>query len=145
MLPLDSFLPYLLNRAGSRIATAFGEEVRPLGATLQMWRVLAALRERGGQRMSELAGTTSIEVSTLTRLVDGMERKRLVVRRRDAMDARVVLLQATPAGRRLTQKLLPIAERYEKVALRGFSDAEAELLKTALRRLFDNMEGLRKG
>ena len=44
MGPLDTYLPYLLNRAGARIAAAFGEEMRPLGASLQMWRVLAALR-----------------------------------------------------------------------------------------------------
>ena len=49
MGPLGSYLPYLLNRAGVRIATSFGEAVRPLGATLQIWRVLAALRERDEQ------------------------------------------------------------------------------------------------
>ena len=144
MGPLDGYLPYLLNRAGARIATAFGEEVRPLGATLQTWRVLAALRERDGRRMGDLSETTSIEVSTLTRLVDNMENEGLVARRRDAADARAVTLHATPAGRRMTRMILPIAERYEKVALQGFSEAEATVLKTALRRLFDNMDGLRR-
>jgi DNA-binding MarR family transcriptional regulator len=144
MNELDNYLPYLLNRAGSRIATAFGEDVRPLGATLQMWRVLAALRARDGRRMSDLGHVTSIEVSTLTRLVDGMEKKGLVIRRRKAADARVVTLDLTPAGRAMTRKILPIAERYEKVALEGFSQAEAATLKTALRRLFDNMDGLRQ-
>jgi DNA-binding MarR family transcriptional regulator len=144
MGPLDDYLPYLLNRAGARIATAFSEEVRPLGATLQTWRVLAALHERDGRRMGDLSETTSIEVSTLTRLVDGMEKKGLVARRRDAADARAVTLHATPAGRRMTRIILPIAARYEKVALLGFSEAEATVLKTALRRLFDNMDGLRK-
>jgi len=144
MGPLDGYLPYLLNRAGARIATAFSEEVRPLGATLQTWRVLAALHERDGRRMGDLSETTSIEVSTLTRLVDNMEKKGLVARRRDAADARAVTLHAAPAGRRMTRIILPIAERYEKVALEGFSAAEATVLKTALRRLFDNMDGLRK-
>jgi MarR family transcriptional regulator, organic hydroperoxide resistance regulator len=139
---LDSYLPYLLNRAGARIATAFGEEMRPLGATLQMWRVLAALRERGGLRMGDLSDTTSIEVSTLTRLVDAMEKKKLVVRRRAPRDARVVTLHATPAGRRLTERIVPIAERYEDAALAGFSAADAERLKAALRRLYANMEAL---
>ncbi|WP_395713791.1 MarR family winged helix-turn-helix transcriptional regulator [Reyranella sp.] len=139
---LDSYLPYLLNRAGNRIATAFGEEVRPLGATLQMWRVLAALRERDGRRMGDLSATTSIEVSTLTRLVDTMETKGLVARRRAADDARAIVLQVTPAGRRLTQRIVPIAERYEQVALAGFSPAEAERLKAALRRLYSNMDKL---
>ncbi len=142
MGPLDGYLPYLLNRVGARIAAAFSEEIRPLGATLQTWRVLAALHERDGRRMGDLSETTSIEVSTLTRLVDNMEGKELVSRRRDAADARAVTLHATPAGRRMTRLILPIAERYEKVALLGFSEAEAKVLKTALRRLFDNMDGL---
>ncbi|MFI4999908.1 MAG: MarR family winged helix-turn-helix transcriptional regulator [Reyranellales bacterium] len=142
MGPLDSYLPYLLNRAGARIAEAFGKEVKPLGATLQMWRVLAALRERDGRPMGDLSQTTSIEVSTLTRLVDGMETKGLVNRRRAASDARVVALQVTAAGRRLTKRILPIAKRYEQVALKGFGPREAETLKAALRRLYANMEDL---
>ena len=144
MDPLDSYLPYLLNRAGARIASAFSEEVRPLGATLQMWRVLAALREGDGRRMGDLSETTSIEVSTLTRLVDNMEKKGLVARRRDAGDARVVALHVTPAGRRLTQRITPIAERYESVALAGFTAAEADILKAALRRLYRNMADLER-
>jgi DNA-binding MarR family transcriptional regulator len=144
MGPLDSYLPYLLNRAGARIATAFGEEVRPLGATLQVWRVLAALRERDGRRMGDLSATTSIEVSTLTRLVDSMEKKGLVARRRDPQDSRVVLLYVAPSGKQLTRRILPIAERYEKVALKGFTAGEADVLKRALRRLYDNMDELER-
>jgi DNA-binding MarR family transcriptional regulator len=144
MGPLDSYLPYLLNRAGARIAASFSEEVRPLGATLQMWRVLAALREQDGRRMGDLSKTTSIEVSTLTRLVDTMEKKGLVARRRDAADARVVALHVTPAGRRLTQRITPIAERYERVALAGFTAVETDTLKATLRRLYINMEALER-
>ena len=144
MGPLASYLPYLLNRAGARIATAFSEEVRPLGATLQIWRVLAALREQDGRRMGDLSDTTSIEVSTLTRLVDNMEQKGLVIRRRDEGDARAILLHVAPAGRRLTQRIVPIAERYEAVALRGFTVDEAAVLKTALRRLYANMDRLKE-
>ena len=144
MEPLQSYLPYLLNRAGARIANAFGEEMRPLGASLQIWRVLAALREQDGRRMGDLSDTTSIEVSTLTRLVDNMEKKGLVARRRDADDARAILLHVAPAGRRLTQRIVPIAERYEAVALKGFTAGEADVLKRALRRLYDNMDELER-
>jgi DNA-binding MarR family transcriptional regulator len=142
MGPLDGYLPYLLNRAGARIASAFGEEMRGLGTSLQAWRVLAALREKDGRRMGDLSTTTSIEVSTLTRLVDNMEKNGLVTRRRDANDTRAVLLHVTAAGRRLTRRILPIAERYEAVALKGFGAAEAETLKAALRRLYANMDDL---
>jgi len=140
--PLEAYLPYLLNRAGVRIADAFSREIRPLGATLQMWRVLAALRELDGRRMGDLSATTSIEVSTLTRLVDGMEKRKLVARRRDRADARAIVLHATAAGRSLTRRILPIAERYEKVALQGFDAGESKRLKAALRRLYANAEKL---
>jgi DNA-binding MarR family transcriptional regulator len=142
--PLEAYLPYLLNRAGARIADAFSRDVRPLGATLQMWRVLAALRERNASRMGDLSAMTSIDVSTLTRLVDSMEKRKLVVRRSDPADARAIVLHATAAGQRLTRRILPIAERYEKLALRGFSAREAEQLKAALRRLYANARNLNK-
>ena len=142
MGPLEQYLPYLLNRAGARIAAAFNTEMRQVGASLQIWRVLAALREKDGRRMGDLSKTTSIEVSTLTRLVDNMEKDGLVVRRRDSDDARAVSLHVTPSGRRLTQRIVPIAERYEAVALEGFTPGEAAVLKKALRRLYDNMDAL---
>ena len=142
MGPLDRYLPYLLNRAGARIASAFNDEMRRLGTSLQAWRVLAALREKDGRRMGDLSATTSIEVSTLTRLVDNMEKEGLLARRRDASDTRAVLVQVTPAGKQLTRRIVPIAERYEKVALKGFGGAEAEALKAALRRLYANMDDL---
>ena len=142
MGPLEQFLPYLLNRAGARIAAAFNAEMRQIGASLQVWRVLAALREKDGRRMGDLSETTSIEVSTLTRLVDNMEKDGLVVRRRDSGDARAIALHVTASGRRLTQRIVPIAERYEGVALKGFTAGEVAVLKKALRRLYENMDAL---
>lgn len=142
MGPLEQYLPYLLNRAGARIAGAFNAEMRQIGASLQVWRVLAALREQDGRRMGDLSKTTSIEVSTLTRLVDNMEKDGLVARRRDSGDARAISLHVTASGRRLTQRIVPIAERYEAVALKGFTAGETEVLRKALRRLYDNMDAL---
>lgn len=142
MLPLDDYVPYLLNRAGARIAQSFAEEMRALGTTLQAWRVLAALCDRDAQRVSELSAHTSIEISTLSRVLDGMQKQGLVARRRAPGDGRVVTLHVTAAGRRLTDRIIPIAERYERVAVAGLSAAETGTLKRLLRRLYANMDGL---
>ncbi len=142
MLPLDNYIPYLLNRAGARIAQSFSDEMRALGTTLQAWRVLAALRDRDGQRVSELSDRTSIEISTLSRVLDGMEKQSLITRQRVSDDGRVVTLHVAPAGRRLTDRIIPIAERYERVAITGLSGSETETLKRLLRRVYANMDGL---
>jgi DNA-binding MarR family transcriptional regulator len=138
-LRLDGYLPYLINRAGISMAGHFGVVLRRAGVSLQDWRVLAALRERGGLRLTELAARTSIEISTLSRLVAGMEAAGLVSRERDSDDARAIAIRLTAAGDGLAARLTPAAEDLERTALAGFSEAEASLLKAQLERLYGNL------
>jgi len=141
-LDLTDYLPYLLNRAGTRIATAFTQEARRHGLSLQMWRVLAALNQRDGQMVGELADITSIEISTLSRVLDQMQNKRLILRRRDSADQRSVTIHRTAAGIAVTKKLLPTAAHYQTVALAGFDAREGAELKKMLKRVFANLDAL---
>lgn len=137
---LTDFLPYLVNRLGVGFVERFALALRPHDLSIQAWRVMAALDHRDGQRVSDLAATTSIDVSTLSRLVGGMQRQGLVERRRpDLGDARVVTVHATPRGRRLVAELLPEARRLEADALAGFAPGEAEQLKALLIRAYGNL------
>lgn len=138
-LELAEYLPYLLNRAGSRIAASFSEAVREYGITLPIWRVLAALHHREGQRMGELAQTTAIELSTLSRIVGTLVQRGLAERERPESNARTVTVRRTAEGRDLTNRVIPLAMHYEAVALAGFSAEEAAVLKTMLRRVYANM------
>lgn len=140
---ITRYLPYLVNRVGARLATAFSDAIRQHGITLQMWRVLAALDHEDSQRIGALAAATSIDVSTLSRLIGAMERKGLVTRERgNGGDARVVTVMATDSAKAITRSLIPMAERYEAVALDDFSAAEIETLKTMLVRIYENTEAI---
>jgi len=142
LFTLAQYFPYLLNRAGARIAAAFSSEITAFGVSLQTWRVLAALLDATALKMGEIAHLTTIEVSTLTRIVDGMEAQGLVRRRRDPADARAVWVEATAKGRATARKIVPLALRYEAIALEGFSAAEQAQLKALLMRVFANMDRL---
>jgi DNA-binding MarR family transcriptional regulator len=142
MFDLGQYLPYLVNRAGVRLAVAFDRDIRAHGVAVQEWRVLAALVQDGGQRLSDLAVQTSIDLSTLSRLVGRMEAAELVTRSRAAGDKRSVLVAATARGKRTTRAILPTAERYERIALAGFAADEAALLKRLLERVYANLDGL---
>ena len=142
MFNLASFLPYLINRAGVRLAVAFARKIARLGVSLQEWRVLAALAAHEPQRLSGLAGLTSIDVSTLSRLVARMSHSGLVARARANGDGRAVRLSLTPRGRRTTRAIVPTAHRYERVALHGIPPREAARLKRLLVRVYANLERL---
>lgn len=142
MFDLGRYLPYLINRAGVRLAVSFGRQLRPRRVGIQEWRVLAALGAHGSQRLSDLAALTSIDLSTLSRLVGRMGTAGLVERTRVAGDRREVRVRLSPRGRRATQGIIPLARRYEKIALAGFSTAEAKALRDLLVRVYANLDRL---
>ncbi|HJS33281.1 MAG TPA: MarR family transcriptional regulator [Alphaproteobacteria bacterium] len=142
MFDLARYLPYLINRTGAKLALAFAGELARFGVTLQEWRVLAALAQNDGQRLSDLATLTSIDVSTLSRLVQRMRRKGLVARARANGDGRAVRLTLTEAGRRRTRAIIPEARRYEQLAIGRITPGEAARLKRLLVRVYANLEAM---
>ncbi|MCY4190638.1 MAG: MarR family winged helix-turn-helix transcriptional regulator [Rhodospirillaceae bacterium] len=138
---LTVYLPFLVNRTGVRLASAFSQAIRHHGISLQMWRVLAALHHQDDLRISDLSSLTSIDISTLSRLVGNLEKLDLVARRRNNdEDARVVTVERTAKGRAMTEVIIPVAQHYEVVALAGFSRQEARTLKMMLARVHANLD-----
>lgn len=137
-------MPYLLNRAGVRIGDAFSVELAQFNVTLPMWRVLGSLLHEDGQRMTNLAEHTSIDISTLSRLVASLEKKHLVERVPSAEDRRSVTVALSKGGRDLAGRIAPLADLYERIALANIPPDEAALLKRHLRQIFINISSLGK-
>ena len=101
-LDLGDYLPYLVNRVGTIIADQFGAEALARhGLSIAEWRVLAVLASNGGQRQIDLADLTSIEASTLSRLVTRLVRMGLVTRTRSANSNREVVVKLSAKGQSL--------------------------------------------
>jgi MarR family 2-MHQ and catechol resistance regulon transcriptional repressor len=75
------------------------------GLTITQCYVLEILLRRGPITLNELAAEMYLDKSTLSRVVDGLERKRAVRRVSNPGDGRSTLIEATRAG----------AQRYRRV------------------------------
>jgi MarR family transcriptional regulator, organic hydroperoxide resistance regulator len=139
---LTDSLPYLLNRVGVRMGELFSRRIAGTGVTLPMYRVMAALWEIGDQRLADLAAMTSIEVSTLSRLIGTMKRKGLVSRKRLEDNARTVAINLTARGRTLVEELIPIAEHFEEVAVQGFQKDGLAGLKATLSQIYVSLASI---
>jgi DNA-binding MarR family transcriptional regulator len=140
-LALGDYLPYLVNRVGTIIAEQFSAEaLASHGLSIAMWRVLAALSANGDQRQIDLADLTSIEASTLSRLVTRLMRMGLVTRARSTSSNREVDVKLSAKGNALVAQLIPIALDYETAAGAGLSAQELAVLKRCLRQVFKNMK-----
>ena len=146
-LDLDNYLPYLINRVGVALvaATYTAETLAPHGLSLAMWRVLAALSNNGEQRQIDLVDMTSIDASTMSRLVTRLVRIGLVTRAARRPSSREVVVALSPKGRAQVESLIPIAKSLEKIASAGLSAKEQAVVKRALRRMYANLtDGRRK-
>lgn len=102
----------------------------------QLW-LLAELFERPGSRVKDLAASMALHQSTVSNLLEALSRRKLLVRKRDEVDQRVVRVFLSAAGERLVRKapgpargVLPDAlEALPPAALRRLDQSVAALLK----------------
>ena len=70
-----------------------------------------------------------------------MERRKLIVRRRNGDDQRKVDINLTSHGRSLKAQLLPYGVTINRKATRGMSAGEVDQLRDLLARVIRNLEG----
>jgi MarR family transcriptional regulator, organic hydroperoxide resistance regulator len=139
-LDLGNYLPYLLNRVGFALVESFtADALKANHLSIDMWRVLAALSNNGAQRQVDLSGMTSIDASTMSRLVSRLVRMGLVTRSRSQKSSREVVVELTARGRSLVRRLIPIAKRLEQTASANVAAKDMAVVKRVLRRFYDNL------
>ena len=138
---LDEFIPYVMYRITNRMNMDLQDCLRPLKINVSRWRVLCALHAKDGRNMSELCTFTMMEQSSVSRVIDSMEKEKLVIRKLQKKDNRYVLVHLTKKGRETFAKASVPAFSREDKALEGFSDDNRKQLLDLLNRVLENIQG----
>ena len=93
-----------LHSAAIHLLRRLRVEDKAIGLTGPRASALSVIVFRGPLAMGALADAEQVRRPTITRLVDGLERRGLVRRMTDPADGRVQLVEATAAGKRLLQR-----------------------------------------
>jgi len=143
-LDLDNYLPYLLNRVGFAMVDSFtAEALKDNGLSIDMWRVLAALSNADELRQVDLSTKTSIDASTMSRIVSRLVHMGLVTRSRSKTSSREVLVALSPKGGTLVQRLIPVAHQLEDTTAADLPAKDLAVVKRALRHFYDNLVKVR--
>ncbi|MFE6508646.1 MarR family winged helix-turn-helix transcriptional regulator [Nocardioides sp. NPDC057767] len=106
----------LLARAQRRIERALAEAYADFDLTAEQWRILSVLLDQPGQTMSRLADGAALPAGTLTRHVDRLAERGLVLRKVHAEDKRRAVVALSPVGAsvareiRARQQIEPVAD-----------------------------------
>lgn len=98
------------------------------------------LDELGDMTIGELSNKMYLAFSTTTDLIDRMEKNDLVVRARDTRDRRVVRVHLLEKGEQIITEVVVKRQRYLKDVVKGFDDAEIEVLAKLLSRMYQEMK-----
>lgn len=120
-------------RSEQQLATALAGE----NVTLHEWAVLRTLHD-GPAAPSEVAERTGLTRGAITKLVDRLRVRRMVVRAAGgSADRRRQTLALTGAGARLVARVAVLADASDAALVAGLDAADRERLATLLRRLVE--------
>jgi len=107
-------------------------------------RILFCLWRYAGASMHELAAALSLDISTLSLMLDRLEEKGLVRRVPSVTDKRKTLVFATDSQAELREHYEQVIGEMQEVFYRGFSEAEIDLAEAFLERIYHNLSSMDK-
>ena len=107
---------------------------------LDHWRVLIHIWSYEGLCQNELSLNADKNQTYITRILDLLESRHLVVRIPHQMDRRAKQLYLTPQGRKLMQQLIEVAQKTLGEALEGIDQNDYEICHRVLARVQTNLK-----
>lgn len=111
------------------------QAIAPLDLDGRQYGALALLSHRGPCSQQELADALYVDRSTMVALVDDLEARSLLKRRRSPSDRRAYAIELTAAGTRLQRSAQALLERCERDFLASLGTDEQQQLGSLLQRL----------
>ena len=108
--------------------------------TIEQWSVLYHLWKVDGMSQQELCQATFRDKPSITRLVDNLEKQKIVKRMADKTDRRKNKIFLTAEGKSLQQKTMEQANITLNEALEGVEDEYVEVAKQVLQIVYNNLK-----
>ena len=135
---------FLLAQIGAHAATQFGEKLKGLQLTRPHAGILRLIGLTPGLSQQELARRLAILPSQLVALLDELEKRGLIERRRDATDRRTYALHLTKSGRDVAERMGRIAREHDDAVCAALDIHERQQLNALLGRIAEQ-QGLTPG
>jgi DNA-binding MarR family transcriptional regulator len=110
-----------------------------LEITIEQWSVLYHLWKQDGLSQQELCNRTFRDKPSITRLLDNLEKQKLVKRMPSKDDRRINLVCLTEPAKLLQDKTIELANQTMDEALVGVGKNEIEIVKQVFQKVFDNL------
>ena len=133
---------FITGMASTAVARRLQKNFKQAGIeiTIEQWSVLYHLWKQDGLSQQELCKQSFRDKPSITRLVDNLEKMKLVQRVASKHDRRINLIFLTEACKKLQDETMNMASQTLNEALEGVSNVEIETCKAVLQKVYDNLK-----
>lgn len=132
---LETRASFLVSQLGLQSAQRFTAALAPLGITPNRFGVLVHLARQEGRTQQELATALGLHRNSMVGMIDDLEERGLVERRRHPDDRRAYAIHLTPAAHAVLEVGDRLADEQEEAMLAPLDAGERAALVATLTRL----------
>lgn len=110
-----------------------------LDITTEQWTILACLWKEDKVTQQTLSNITLKDKPSITRLIDNLEKRRLVTRVSDISDRRINLIHLTSAGEALQAKATDIVQKISDKTLKDVHENDLNTVREVLKKIMKNL------
>jgi len=132
----------LMGKLNRSLRRNYDRQLKEFGLTPCQFEVLMTLWEEENILLSELGRRVSRDGPTITGVIDRMERKMLVKRKRDSNDRRVVKVVLTAKSNGLKEQLSVTKKQILERITESLTSKEINQLEALLLKMINNVEGM---
>jgi DNA-binding MarR family transcriptional regulator len=107
--------------------------------TAEQWVIMRHLWEEEGLSQREIGEKAAKDKPNITRMLDALEKKRLIFRQPDPRDRRKFCVYLTKEGKQLHERLQPLAQSLRQQITRSLSQPEIDRIKETLIKINRNI------
>jgi DNA-binding MarR family transcriptional regulator len=138
------FLIAKIHQLGGRIFARILKENNIDEINPAQGRIMFVLWRNNDIPIAKLARQTSLGKSTLTSMLDRLEKSGYLRREPSPDDRREILIKRTKKDKAMQKTYVLVSQEMNKLFYAGFSDSEIDEFEGYLKRAFENLEGIKK-
>ncbi len=113
-------------------------KAKNFNVTPEQWAVMSYLHKEDGLYQKQIADFLFKDKPTVTRILDILEKRNLVIRISDEKDRRKFKIYLTQDGRDIVSQLIPIAKNVQHRIIENIPQQEIDTLKNVLNKIYIN-------
>ncbi|WP_166239628.1 MarR family winged helix-turn-helix transcriptional regulator [Paenibacillus turpanensis] len=140
---LDKSIGHKITQATRLMTNRLNQNFKASGlpVTNEQWSIMIRLWERDGLYQHELASSTQRDEASVSRLINNMMKRNLVVRRPHPTDKRANLIYLTEEGREMQKALIEQALLTIEQTTEGIDEKDLETFMRVADQIITNLKG----